>query len=313
MRIAQDATELVGRTPLVKLNRVVPPGATVWAKLEMFNPGFSVKDRIALNMIRDAEERGVLTPDTVIIEATSGNTGIGLAWVAAIRGYRLIITMSARNSPERVTLLRALGAEVILTPADAGTPGAIEEANRIAATLPKTFMPRQHWNPANPDAHRHSTALEIWDDTDGTVDIFVAGAGTGGTITGVGETLKEKKPELRVVVAEPSESPVLSEGRRGSHGIQGITPGFVPEVLNTEIIDEVVQVSTPDAIAMAQRLMREEGLLVGISSGAAAAVAARVAARPENEGKRIVVLFPDLSERYMSTALFAHANDTTEQ
>ncbi|MDI3341464.1 MAG: cysteine synthase A [Sphaerobacter sp.] len=304
MRIARDATELVGRTPLVQLQRVAPPGATIWAKLEMFNPGFSVKDRIALSMIRDAEERGLLTPDTVIIEATSGNTGIGLAWIAAIRGYRVIITMSARNSPERVALLRALGAEVVLTPAEQGTPGAIEEANRIAATLPKTFMPRQHWNPANPEAHRRTTALEIWEDTDGTVDIFVAGAGTGGTITGVGEVLKAKKPDVRIVVVEPAESPVLAEGRRGAHGIQGISPGFVPEVLNRAVIDEVVLVSTDEAFAMARRLIREEGLLVGISSGAAAAAAVRLAVRPENAGRRIVTIFPDLAERYMSTALF---------
>ncbi|HUZ02952.1 MAG TPA: cysteine synthase A [Thermomicrobiaceae bacterium] len=305
MRSARDATELVGHTPLVRLNKVVAPGgATVYAKLEMFNPGFSVKDRIALNMVRDAEQRGVLTPGTVIVEATSGNTGIGLAWVAAIRGYRIIITMSARNSPERVTLLKALGAEVVLTPADQGTPGAIEEANRIAETLPKVWKPRQHWNPANPDAHRLTTAVEIWEDTDGRVDIFVAGAGTGGTITGVGEALKERNPNIQVVVVEPTESPVLAEGHGGSHGIQGISPGFVPEVLHRAVIDEVGSVSTPDAIEMAKRLMREEGLLVGISSGAAAAVAARVAARPENRGKIIVAIFPDLSERYMSTALF---------
>ncbi|MBX5444458.1 cysteine synthase A [Sphaerobacter sp.] len=304
MRIARDATELVGRTPLVRLNRVAPPGATIWAKLEMFNPGFSVKDRIALNMIRDAEERGLLTPDTVIIEATSGNTGIGLAWIAAIRGYRLIITMSARNSPERVALLRALGAEVILTPADQGTPGAIEEANRIAASLPKTFMPRQHWNPANPDIHRRTTALEIWEDTDGQVDVFVAGAGTGGTITGVGQVLKQKKPGVRIAVVEPAESPVLAEGRRGSHGIQGISPGFVPEVLDRAVIDEVVLVSTEEAFSMARRLIREEGLLVGISSGAAAAAAVRIAERPESAGLNIVTLFPDLAERYLSTPLF---------
>lgn len=312
MRVARDATELVGHTPLVRLNKVVPPnGATVYAKLEMFNPGFSVKDRIALNMIRDAEERGQLTPDTVIIEATSGNTGIGLAWISAIKGYKLVITMSARNSPERIKMLRALGAEVILTPADQGTPGAIEEANRIAATLPKTFMPRQHWNPANPDAHRKTTALEIWEDTDGKVDIFVAGAGTGGTVTGVGETLKERNPSIQVIVVEPDESPVLSEGRSGSHGIQGITPGFVPEVLNRSVIDEVVRVKTPEAVEMSKRLIQEEGLLVGISSGAAAAAAVQVAARPELAGKVIVTLLPDLAERYMSTALFPADESTS--
>ncbi|HET9017307.1 MAG TPA: cysteine synthase A [Thermomicrobiaceae bacterium] len=305
MRIARDATELVGHTPLVRLNKVVPAdGATVYAKLEMFNPGFSVKDRIALNMVEDAEQRGVLTPDTVIVEATSGNTGIGLAWVAAIRGYRIIITMSARNSPERVTLLRALGAEVVLTPADKGTPGAIDEANRIAETLPRVWKPRQHWNPANPGAHRQTTAVEIWDDTDGKVDVFVAGAGTGGTITGVGEGLKERNPAITIVVVEPAESPVLAEGHGGPHGIQGISPGFVPEVLDRDVIDEVASVSTADAIEMAKRLMREEGLLVGISSGAAAVAAARLAGRPENRDKVIVALFPDLAERYLSTALF---------
>ncbi len=304
MRVANDATELVGNTPLVRLNKVAGSNATVYAKLESYTPGFSIKDRIALNMINDAEKRGVLKSDTVVIEATSGNTGIGLAWVCAIRGYRLIITVSARNSPERITLLRALGAEVIVTPADAGTPGAIEEAKRIADSLPSVFMPRQHWNPANPEAHRIGTAREIWEQTDGKVDIFVAAFGTGGTITGTGEGLKGFNENIKVITVEPAESPVLSEGRKGSHGIQGISPGFLPEVLNKDVIDDVIQVPTAEAVKMAKRLMREEGLLVGISAGANAVASAEVAQRPENAGKVIVTVFPDLAERYMSTDLF---------
>lgn len=304
MRVANDATELVGNTPLVRLNKVVSSNATVYAKLEAYSPGYSIKDRIALNMINDAEKRGVLKPDTVIIEATSGNTGIGLAWVCAIRGYRLIITVSARNSPERINMLKALGAEVVITPADAGTPGAIEEANRIASKLPSVFMPRQHWNPANPEAHRVGTAREIWEQTDGKVDIFVAAFGTGGTITGTGEGLKAFNPEIQVITVEPAESPVMAEGRKGSHGIQGISPGFLPEVLNQKVIDDIVLVATDDAVKMAKRLMREEGLLVGISAGGNAVAASRVADRPENAGKIIVTVFPDLAERYMSTALF---------
>ncbi|HET7036757.1 MAG TPA: cysteine synthase A [Thermomicrobiaceae bacterium] len=311
MRIANNATELVGNTPLVRLNKVVGGNATVLAKIEAFNPGFSIKDRIALNMIEEAERSGELEPGTPIIEATSGNTGIGLAWVAAVKGYPVIITVSARNSPERITMLRALGAKVVVTPADQGTPGAIEEANRIAASLPKAFLPRQHWNLANPAAHYQHTAMEIWQDTEGRVDIFVAGFGTGGTITGVGQRLKELKPEARIVAVEPEESPVLSQGRRGSHGIQGISPGFVPEVLRPEVIDEVVLVSTDAAVAMAQRLMREEGLLVGISSGANATAAGKLAERPENAGKLIVTVFPDLAERYLSTRLFAEAAQAT--
>lgn len=304
MRIARDATELVGNTPLVRLNKVVSGNAEVYAKLEAYNPGFSIKDRIALNMIQDAEAAGLIKPDTVIIEATSGNTGIGLAWVCAIRGYRLIITMSARNSPERITMLRALGAEVIVTPAEGGTPGAIEEANRIAADHPSVFMPRQHWNPSNPDAHRKTTAQEIWNDTDGTVDIFVAAFGTGGTITGTGEGLKAHNPKIQVITVEPAEQPLMKEGRTGSHAIQGISPGFIAEIINRDVIDDIVLVSTPDAIAMSKRLMKEEGLLVGISSGANAVAAIRVAERPENAGKRIVTIFNDLAERYLSTPLF---------
>ncbi len=304
MRIANDATELVGNTPLIRLNKVVSGSAVVLAKLEAYTPGYSIKDRIALNMINDAENRGVLKQDTVVIEATSGNTGIGLAWVCAIRGYRLIITVSARNSPERITMLRALGAEVVVTPADAGTPGAIEEANKIAETLPSVFMPRQHWNPANPEAHRIGTAREIWEQTDGTVDIFVAAFGTGGTISGVGEGLKAYNSDIQIITVEPSESPVFTEGRKGSHGIQGISPGFLPEVLNKDVIDGSVLVPTEDAVKMAKRLMREEGLLVGISAGANAVAASQVGDRPENAGKTIVTVFPDLAERYMSTALF---------
>lgn len=304
MRIAKDATELVGNTPLVRLNKVVGSNATVYAKIESRNPGFSIKDRIALNMINDAEKRGIMKPDTVLVEATSGNTGIGLAWVSAIRGYRLIITVSARNSPERIAMLKALGAEVVVTPADAGTPGAIEEANKIASSLPSAFMPRQHWNPANPEAHRLGTAREIWEDTDGAVDVFVGAFGTGGTISGVGEGLKAYNSEIRIITVEPAESPVLSEGRKGSHGIQGTSPGFLPEVLNKDVIDEIVLVATDDAVQMSKRLMKEEGLLVGISSGANAVAASRVAERPEFAGKTIVTVFPDLAERYMSTALF---------
>lgn len=311
MRIARDATQLVGNTPLVRLNHVVEPeSAEVAAKLEMMNPGFSVKDRIALNMINDAEERGLLDADTVIVEATSGNTGIGLAWISAARGYRCIVTVSARNSPERIALLRGLGAEVVITPADQGTPGAIEEANRIAANLPKSFMPRQHWNPANPEAHVKTTGPEIWHDTDGKVDFFVAAAGTGGTVSGTGQYLKSMNPAIQIVVVEPEESPVLAEGRKGSHGIQGTAPGFVPEVLDREVIDEIAHVHTDDAIAMARRLIREEGLLVGISSGANAAAAVRIAARPENRGKLVVTLFPDLAERYLSTRLFKEPEDS---
>jgi cysteine synthase len=299
-----DVTQLVGNTPLVRLNRVVDGDATVYAKLEAFNPGFSVKDRIALSMIDDAERRGVIGPDTVIIEATSGNTGIGLAWVAAVKGYRAILTMSARNSPERIALLRALGAEVVLTPASEGTPGAIEEARRIAETLPSAFMARQHWNPANPDAHYRTTAREIWEDTDGEVDIFVAAFGTGGTITGTGRKLKELNQDIQIVTVEPEESPVLARGESGMHGIQGTSPGFVPEILDRSVIDAIELVATDDAVAMARRLMREEGLLVGISSGANVAAAVRIAGRSENADKCIVTVCCDLAERYLSTPLF---------
>jgi cysteine synthase len=300
----QDASQLIGNTPLVRLNRVVPEDAEVYMKLEAFNPGFSVKDRIALQMIEDAEDKGLLTPDTVIIEATSGNTGIGIAVVAAVKGYRSIITMSARNSPERIALLRGLGAEVVLTPAEEGTPGAIEEARRIAEQEPSAFMARQHWNPSNPHAHYRTTAEEIWRDTEGKIDIFVAIFGTGGTISGVGAALKEKNQNIQIVTIEPEESQVMTKGEPGLHGIQGTSPGFIPEILNRDVIDTVELVKTDDAIEMSRRLMREEGLLVGISSGANAAVAARLAARPENAGKCIVTIGCDLAERYLSTPLF---------
>jgi cysteine synthase len=299
-----DASQLIGDTPLVRLNRVVPEGAEVYLKLESFNPGYSVKDRIAKQMIEDAEADGRIKPDTVIIEATSGNTGIGIALVAAVKGYRTIITMSARNSPERIALLRALGAEVVLTPAENGTPGAIEEAQRLAETVPSAFMARQHWNPSNPLAHELSTAQEIWKDTDGAVDIFVAIFGTGGTISGVGSALKKLSADIEVVTVEPEESPVMSCGEPGMHGIQGTSPGFIPEILNREVIDRIELVKTEDALQMSRRLMREEGLLVGISSGANVAAAARIAARPENAGKTIVTIGCDLAERYLSTPLF---------
>ncbi len=300
----QDATQLIGDTPLVRLNRVAPAGSEVYLKLESFNPGFSVKDRIARQIIEDAEADGRITPETVIIEATSGNTGIGIALVAAVKGYRAIVTMSARNSPERIALLRALGAEVVLTPAEDGTPGAIEEAKRIAETEPAAFMARQHWNPSNPAAHHRTTANEIWIDTEGEIDIFVAIFGTGGTISGVGTALKERDSRIQVVTVEPEESPVLSTGESGMHGIQGTSPGFLPEILNRDVIDAIELVKTDDALEMARRLMREEGLLVGISSGANVVAATRIASRPENAGKTIVTIGCDLAERYLSTPLF---------
>jgi cysteine synthase len=300
----KNASQLIGDTPLVRLNRVVPEGSEVYLKLESFNPGFSVKDRIALQIIEDAEKEGIIKPETVIIEATSGNTGIGIALVAAVKGYRTIITMSARNSPERIALLRALGAEVVLTPAEDGTPGAIEEAKLIAEREPSAFMARQHWNPSNPGAHYKATAQEIWRDTKGNIGIFVAIFGTGGTISGVGTALKEHNPEIEIVTIEPEESQVMTRGEPGMHGIQGTSPGFIPEILNRDVIDSVELVTTDDAIEMSRRLMREEGLLVGISSGANVAVAARLAARPENAGKVIVTIGCDLAERYLSTPLF---------
>jgi cysteine synthase len=303
-RWANDATELMGHTPLVRLNKVVPSGATVLAKLESFQPGYSVKDRIAVSMIRDAEERGVLKPGGTIIEPTSGNTGIGLAWVAAAKGYHCILIMPESVSVERRMVLKRLGAEVVLTPAPERMLGAIAKAEELVAATPGSWMPQQFENPANPKVHRETTAEEIWNDTDGQVDILISGVGTGGTLTGVAEVIKPRKPSFRVVAVEPSASPVLSGGQAASHKIQGIGAGFIPAILDTKLIDEIVQVSDDDAIAMARRLAKEEGILAGISSGAAAWAAAQVAARPESAGKVIVVIFPSAAERYISTALF---------
>jgi cysteine synthase A len=307
MKIAADVTELVGNTPLVRLRRVSEEsGAEVVAKLEFANPAHSVKDRIGLSMIEAAERDGKIGPDTVILEPTSGNTGIALAFVCAARGYRCTLVMPESFSRERRMLLRAFGAELVLTPAAEGMPGAIRRAEEMAAADSRYLVPQQFANPANPDVHRRTTAEEIWRDTDGKVDIFVAGVGTGGTITGVGEVLKERKPELRVVAVEPDASPVLSGGERGPHPIQGIGAGFVPEVLNTSIYDEVVRVPGDAAFETARRTAREEGLLVGISSGAAIWAAEQVARRPESAGKLIVVVAPSFGERYLSTPLYAH-------
>jgi len=304
-KIANNLTELIGNTPLVKLNRIADgAGATVLAKLEAFNPANSVKDRIAVAMIDAAERDGKIKPGAVIVEPTSGNTGIGLAWVCAARGYKLTIVMPDSFSIERRVLPAFFGAEVVLTPGADGMPGAIKKAGEILEQTPGAFMPQQFANPANPDIHRRTTAEEIWRDTGGVVDFFVAGVGTGGTITGVTEVLKQRRPGLKTIAVEPAASPVLSGGARGPHKIQGIGAGFVPEVLNRELIDEIITVSDDDAKATARRLAREEGILTGISAGAAVNAALRVARRSENKGKTIVVLLPDTGERYLSSWLF---------
>ncbi len=308
MAIAQSITDLIGNTPLVKLNRVTAGSvATVAAKLEFFNPAHSVKDRIALAMIDAAEKAGKIGPGTTIVEPTSGNTGIGLAMVCAARGYKLVITMPETMSRERRQLLRAYGAELILTPGPEGMGGAIAKARELVEANPDTwFLPQQFENPANPEVHRNTTAEEIWRDTDGQVDILVAGVGTGGTITGVGEVLKARKPGVQVVAVEPDASPVLSGGPKGPHPIQGIGAGFVPPILNTGIYDEIIRVKNDDAFDTARKVATQEGVLVGISSGAAVWAALQLAQRPENAGKLIVVVIPSFGERYLSTPLFEH-------
>jgi len=306
MRIAEDVTELMGNTPLVRLRRVTDgAGAEVVAKLESFNPAGSVKVRIGVSMIDAAERAGLIRPDTIILEPTSGNTGIALAMVCAARGYRCVLTMPETMSTERRMLLRAYGAELILTPGADGMPGAITKAEELAKTDQRYFIPQQFENPANPAIHRATTAEEVWRDTDGGVDIFVSGIGTGGTITGVAQVIKERKPSARFFAVEPAASPVLSGGVKGPHPIQGIGAGFVPPVLDLELVDEIITVGSEDAFSVARRLATEEGLLVGISSGAAAWAALQVAHRPENAGQLIVVVLPDFGERYLSTPLFA--------
>ena len=303
--IARDSTELIGNTPLVRLNNITRGlKAEVVAKLESFNPLSSVKDRIGVAMITDAEEKGLIKKDTVIIEPTSGNTGIALAFVCAARGYRLILVMPDTMSIERRQLLSVFGAELVLTPGSEGMPGAIKKAEELAAGNSNYFIPQQFKNPANPEIHRLTTAEEIWRDTDGRIDIVVGGVGTGGTITGIAEAIKPKKPEFKAIAVEPVDSPVLSEGRAGPHKIQGIGAGFVPDILRTDLVDEIVTVSNEDAGETARRLAKEEGILAGISSGAAVWAALKVAGRKENEGKLIAAILPDTGERYLSTWLF---------
>ena len=308
MKIVQKITDLIGHTPLLELTHTEQEEqlqATLLGKLEYFNPAGSVKDRIAKAMIDEAEEQGLLHPDSVLIEPTSGNTGIGLASVAAARGYRLIITMPETMSVERRNLMKAYGAELVLTEGAKGMKGAIEKADELAVQIPNSFIPSQFTNPANPEAHKKTTGVEIWDDTDGKVDIFVAGVGTGGTISGVGAYLKEQNPNVKIVAVEPKSSPVLSEGFAGAHKIQGIGAGFVPETLDTKIYDEVIAVENEAAFEMGRKIARNEGVLVGISSGAAVWAAIQLAKRPENKGKVIVALLPDTGERYLSTPMFA--------
>lgn len=306
-KIAKNLTDLIGNTPLLELGnygRVSGVEASIVAKIEAFNPASSVKDRIGYAMIRSAEEKGLINKDSVIIEPTSGNTGIALAFVSAAKGYRLILTMPETFSVERRNLLKALGAELVLTPGSEGMGGAIRKAEELAAQTPNAFIPQQFQNPANPEIHRLTTAEEIWRDTDGQVDVFVAGVGTGGTVSGVGEVLKQRNPNVRIVAVEPFDSPVLSGGAKGPHKIQGIGPGFVPANFNASVVDEIFKVRNEEAFETSRRIARTEGLLVGISSGAAAFAATQIAKRPENKGKRIVVLLPDTGERYLSTTLF---------
>ena len=310
MKIAEDITELIGNTPLVRLRRLTADsGATVVAKLEFFNPAHSVKDRIGVAMIDAAEKAGLIGPDTIILEPTSGNTGIALAMVCAARGYRCTFTMPETMSKERRALLRAYGAELVLTPGPEGMPGAIARAEELAKSDLRYFIPQQFENPANPAIHRATTAEEIWNDTDGKVDVVVSGVGTGGTVTGVGQVLKGRKPSVRMVAVEPAASPVLSGGQKGPHPIQGIGAGFVPAILDKAVIDEIITVENADAFDLARRAAREEGLLVGISSGAAIWAALEVAKRPASSGKLIVVVIPSFGERYLSTALFEGIGD----
>lgn len=308
-RISKNLTELIGNTPLLLLSNYMKKSdvpAEIIAKLEYFNPAGSVKDRIGFAMIRDAEERGLINQNSIIIEPTSGNTGVGLAFAAAALGYRLMIVLPEGFSIERRKLLIALGAELVLTPSSEGMSGAIKKAEELATTIPNSFMPQQFKNPANPEIHKDTTAEEIWRDTEGEVDIFVAGVGTGGTISGVGEGLRERKPSVKIIAVEPSDSPVLSGGKRGSHRIQGIGAGFVPDNFNRDVVDEIIQVKNEEAYETARQLARSEGLVVGISSGAAVFAALQVARRPENINKKIVVLLPDTGERYLSTDLYSN-------